>query len=47
MLKPRVGEMVWTSSPLNFLRIVVLPALPKPLKARARDTFIQKEGERD
>lgn len=31
MLKPSVGEMVSTSSPLNFLRMVVLPALSKPL----------------
>lgn len=32
MLKPSVGEMVSTSSPLNFLRMVVLPALSKPLE---------------
>lgn len=31
MLKPNVGEMVLTSSPLNFLRIVVFPALSSPL----------------
>ena len=31
MLKPRVGEMVSISSPLNFFKIVVLPALSRPL----------------
>lgn len=31
MLKPSVGEMVSMSSPLNFLRMVVLPALSRPL----------------
>jgi len=30
MLKPRVGEILSMSSPLNFLRIVVLPALSSP-----------------
>ncbi len=32
MLKPSVGEMVFISSPLNFFKIVVLPALSKPLQ---------------
>lgn len=32
MLKPKVGEMVLTSSPLNFFRMVVLPALSSPLQ---------------
>lgn len=32
MLKPSVGEMVLTSSPLNFFRMVVLPALSSPLQ---------------
>lgn len=32
MLKPSVGEMVLTSSPLNFFRIVVFPALSRPLR---------------
>lgn len=32
MLKPSVGEMVLTSSPLNFFRMVVFPALSKPLQ---------------
>ncbi|TNN85235.1 Basic leucine zipper transcriptional factor ATF-like 3 [Liparis tanakae] len=31
MLKPSVGEMVLTSSPLNFFRMVVFPALSRPL----------------
>jgi hypothetical protein len=31
MLKPKVGEMVLTSSPLMRLRMVVLPALSRPL----------------
>ena len=32
MLKPSVGLIVEMSSPLNFLRIVVLPALSRPLR---------------
>lgn len=32
MLKPSVGSMVLMSSPLNFLTIVVLPALSRPLR---------------
>jgi len=31
MLKPKVGEIVSISSPLNFFRIVVFPALSSPL----------------
>ncbi len=31
ILKPNVGEIVVISSPVNFLRIVVLPALSSPL----------------
>lgn len=31
MLKPRVGEIVSISSPLNFFKIVVFPALSNPL----------------
>lgn len=34
MLKPSVGEMVLMSSPLNFLRMVVFPALSRPLHAQ-------------
>ena len=34
MLKPSVGEMVLMSSPLNFFRIVVLPALSRPLSTK-------------
>lgn len=36
MLKPRVGEMVSMSSPLNFFRMVVLPALSRPLGQQLR-----------
>lgn len=32
MLNPSVGDIVLTSSPLNFFSIVVLPALSSPLK---------------
>ena len=32
MLKPRVGEMVSIGSPLIFFRMVVLPALSRPLQ---------------
>jgi hypothetical protein len=32
MLKPSVGEIVETSSPVNFFKMVVLPALSRPLK---------------
>mmetsp|Transcript_35144 Transcript_35144/g.94327 ORF Transcript_35144/g.94327 Transcript_35144/m.94327 type:complete len:351 (-) Transcript_35144:265-1317(-) len=38
MLKPRVGETVSTGSPLNFLRMVVLPALSRP-SIRSRISF--------
>ena len=31
MLKPKVGEILVMSSAVNFLRMVVLPALSKPL----------------
>ena len=31
MLNPRVGSIVLISSPLNFFKIVVLPALSSPL----------------
>ena len=31
MLNPRVGEIVSMSSPLNFFKIVVFPALSRPL----------------
>lgn len=34
MLKPRVGAIVSTSSPLNFLTMVVLPALSRPSISR-------------
>ena len=32
MIKPRVGLTVFTSSPIIFLTIVVLPALSRPLQ---------------
>ena len=32
MLNPNVGEIVETSSPVNFFKIVVFPALSRPLK---------------
>lgn len=32
MLNPSVGSMVLISSPLNFFKIVVFPALSRPLK---------------
>lgn len=31
ILNPKVGDIVSISSPLNFLKIVVFPALSKPL----------------
>ena len=31
MLKPRVGDIESMSSPLNFFKIVVFPALSRPL----------------
>lgn len=31
MLKPKVGLMPMMSSPLSFLRMVVFPALSRPL----------------
>ncbi len=34
MLKPSVGLMEWMSSPMNFFRMVVFPALSKPLRQR-------------
>ena len=36
ILNPSVGDMVLMSSPLNFLSIVVLPALSSPLKIMSR-----------
>ena len=36
MLKPRVGLMVSMASPMNFLMIVVLPALSRPLPEEER-----------
>ena len=33
MLKPKVGEIVSISSPLNFFKIVVFPALSNPLNS--------------
>jgi hypothetical protein len=36
MLKPSVGLMVSMSSPLNFFRIVVFPALSSPLQHHGR-----------
>ena len=32
ILKPSVGDIVSMSSPLNFFKIVVLPALSRPLQ---------------
>lgn len=34
MLNPKVGLIVSIGSPLNFFKIVVFPALSKPLKIR-------------
>jgi hypothetical protein len=34
MLKPSVGLIELMSSPMNFLRMVVLPALSRPLRRR-------------
>lgn len=31
MLNPKVGDIVFISSPLNFFQIVVFPALSNPL----------------
>jgi len=36
MLKPNVGSIVLISSPLNFFKIVVLPALSRPLSTVSR-----------
>lgn len=44
MLKPSVGEMVSMSSPLNFLRMVVLPALSRPLGHRLRSSACALQG---
>jgi hypothetical protein len=45
MLKPSVGEMVSTSSPLNFLRMVVLPALSRPLGSRVKESLCCAGGD--
>lgn len=37
MLNPNVGSIVLISSPLNFFKIVVLPALSRPLSAVSRN----------
>ena len=42
MLKPRVGEIVLMSSPLNFFRIVVFPALSRPLKSSRLRTTVDR-----
>ncbi len=34
MLKPNVGEIVSIASPLNFFKIVVFPALSRPLRTQ-------------
>ena len=36
MLNPKVGEMVLMSSPMNFFKMVVLPALSKPLRESSK-----------
>ena len=43
ILNPNVGDIVWTSSPLNFLRIVVLPALSSPLKIKCSGWLRREE----
>jgi len=40
MLNPKVGEIELMSSPMNFFRIVVLPALSKPLKRVKKITLL-------
>lgn len=40
MLNPSVGDIVLTSSPLNFFRIVVFPALSRPLKTWLSTTLL-------
>ena len=42
ILKPRVGDIVVMSSPLNFFRIVVFPALSRPLNNKKKDKMWQK-----
>lgn len=42
MLNPRVGEIVSIGSPLNRLRIVVLPALSRPLKFISYKKIVNK-----
>lgn len=39
MLNPRVGEIVSISSPLNFFKIVVFPALSRPLRYALRHRY--------
>ena len=43
MLNPRVGEIVETSSPENFFKIVVLPALSKPLEIKFSQNQIPEQ----
>ena len=42
ILKPNVGEMVLISSPMNFFKMVVFPALSRPLSAA--DMILKSEG---
>ena len=42
MLNPSVGSMVLISSPLNFFKIVVFPALSRPLRNLVKVKVILK-----
>ena len=43
MLNPSVGEIESMSSPLNFFKIVVFPALSKPLQEKKKKRKHKKE----
>lgn len=43
ILNPNVGEIWVISSPINFFRIVVFPALSRPLNRRRRKEEIARE----
>ena len=46
MLNPNVGSIVLMSSPLNFFKIVVLPALSRPLPTvvKEQNKFLMKQS---
>lgn len=44
MLNPSVGSIVLISSPLNFFKIVVFPALSRPLRNVVKVKIISWHG---